>query len=385
MLQFFTLQLKKKAVILGLYRSQKDTKMTQFFGHNFEEERWRKAALKNAFSLLGKQRFEHSAAFFLLGGCLKDAIEVCLEKLNDIQLALVIARLFESEFDKSTTYKSILRKKVLGIGSPASELNSSNINAHHDPFLRSMAHWILEDYSAALETLIKQPVTEEEDQGMMSACNPVVFNFYNYLRTHPLLLRRHLGSSDTFSTHMALTGKCGLAGTINLSERRLFFTTASAHLKAGCPMLALEVLSKMPKVNKKAKPFCRGSSFLTSKESSPLKSETREDKSSAVDWSQSLMNGFESSSEGSSERHSNSPFSFDWSQPSMVFQDDSLELKWDSDNDEENEDPPISMKEIRPLQRNTVKELDEFSSYTDSLSTLDENDILNPSESLNML
>lgn len=112
MLQFFTLQLKKKAVILGLYRSQKDTKMTQFFGHNFEEERWRKAALKNAFSLLGKQRFEHSAAFFLLGGCLKDAIEVCLEKLNDIQLALVIARLFESEFDKSTTYKSILRKKV---------------------------------------------------------------------------------------------------------------------------------------------------------------------------------------------------------------------------------------------------------------------------------
>lgn len=382
MLQFFTLQLKKKAVILGLYRSQKDTKMTQFFGHNFEEERWRKAALKNAFSLLGKQRFEHSAAFFLLGGCLKDAIEVCLEKLNDIQLALVIARLFESEFDKSTTYKAILRKKVLGIGSPASELNSSNINAHHDPFLRSMAHWILEDYSAALETLIKQPVTEEEDQGMMSACNPVVFNFYNYLRTHPLLLRRHLGSSDTFSTHMALTGKCGLAGTINLSERRLFFTTASAHLKAGCPMLALEVLSKMPKVNKKAKPFCRGSSFLTSKESSPLKSETREDKSSAVDWSQSLINGFESSSEGSSERHSNSPFSFDWSQPSMVFQDDSLELKWDSDNDEENEDPPISMKEIRPLQRNTVKELDEFSSYTDSLSTLDENDILNPSEDI---
>lgn len=50
--------------------------MTQFFGHNFEDERWRKAALKNAFSLLGKQRFEHSAAFFLLAGCLRDAIEV---------------------------------------------------------------------------------------------------------------------------------------------------------------------------------------------------------------------------------------------------------------------------------------------------------------------
>ncbi|XP_045855051.1 dmX-like protein 1 isoform X3 [Meles meles] len=382
----FYLAMRKKAVIWGLYRSQKDTKMTQFFGHNFEDERWRRAALKNAFSLLGKQRFEHSAAFFLLAGCLRDAVEVCLEKLNDIQLALVIARLYESEFDTSATYKSILRKKVLGIDSPGSELNSLNINMHYDPFLRSMAYWILEDYSGALETLIKQPVREDDDQDMMSACNPAVFNFYNYLRTHPLLLRRHFGSSDVLSTHMSLTGKSGLAGTINLSERRLFFTTASAHLKAGCPMLALEVLSKMPKVIKKTKPFCRTSSFLdTSKDcspSSPLKLDAREDKSSAIDWSQSLMNGFGSSSEGSSEKQSNSTLSFDWSQPSVVFQDDSLELKWDSDNDED-EDLPISMKELKPLQRKMGKKIDETSSnYIESLSTLDENDILSPSEDI---
>ncbi|XP_023368466.1 dmX-like protein 1 [Otolemur garnettii] len=383
----FYLAMKKKAVIWGLYRSQKDTKMTQFFGHNFEDERWRKAALKNAFSLLGKQRFEHSAAFFLLAGCLRDAIEVCLEKLNDIQLALVIARLYESEFDTSATYKSILRKKVLGIDSSVSEPSSLNINTHYDPFLRSMAYWILEDYSGALETLIKQPVREDDDQATTSSCNPAVFNFYNYLRTHPLLLRRHFGSSDVFSTHMSLTGKSGLAGTINLSERKLFFTTASAHLKAGCPMLALEVLSKMPKVIKKTKPFCRTSSFLdTSKDcspSSPLKLDAGDDKSSAVDWSQSLMNGFGSSSEGSSEKQSNSTLSFDWSQPSIVFQDDSLELKWDSDNDEENEDGPLAMKELKPLQRTTDKKLEEISSnYTDSFSTLDENDILNPSEDI---
>ncbi|XP_036759131.2 dmX-like protein 1 isoform X7 [Manis pentadactyla] len=381
----FYLAMKKKAVIWGLYRSQKDTKMTQFFGHNFEDDRWRKAALKNAFSLLGKQRFEHSAAFFLLAGCLRDAIEVCLEKLNDIQLALVIARLYESEFDTSATYKSILCKKILGIDSPVSEFNSLHINMHYDPFLRSMAYWILEDYSSALETLIKQPVREDDDEVMMSVCNPAVFNFYNYLRTHPLLLRRHFGSSDAFSTHMSVTGKSGLAGTISLSERRLFFTTASAHLKAGCPMLALEVLSKMPKVIKKTKPFCRTSSFLdTSKvcsPSSPLKLDAREDKSSAIDWSQSLMNGFGSSSEGSSEKQSNSTLSFDWSQPSVVFQDDSLELKWDSDSDEENEDLPISMKELKSSQRKKGKKIDETSSnYTESFSTLDEKDILSPSE-----
>ncbi|XP_066130244.1 LOW QUALITY PROTEIN: dmX-like protein 1 [Saccopteryx bilineata] len=382
----FYLAMKKKAVIWGLYRSQKDTKMTQFFGHNFEEERWRKAALKNAFSLLGKQRFEHSAAFFLLAGCLRDAVEVCLEKLNDIQLALVIARLYESEFDKSATYKTILRKKILGIVSPVSELDTLNISMHYDPFLRSMAYWILEDYSSALETLIKQPIREDDDQVMMSACNPAVFNFYNYLRTHPLLLRRHFGSSDAFSTHVSLTGKSGLAGTINLSERRLFFTTACAHLKAGCPMLALEVLSKIPKVIKKTKPFCRTSSFLnTSKDcspTSPFKLDAREDKSS-IDWSQSLINGFGSSSEGSSEKQSNSTLSFDWSQPSVVFQDDSLELKWDSDNDDENEDLPSSTKELKPLKKKIGKKIDETSSnYTESLSTLDENDILSPSEDI---
>ena len=50
--------------------------MVEFFKNNFSEDRWRKAALKNAYSLLGRQRFHHAAAFFLLAGALKDAIEV---------------------------------------------------------------------------------------------------------------------------------------------------------------------------------------------------------------------------------------------------------------------------------------------------------------------
>ena len=42
----------------------------------FSNCRWRQAALKNAFVLLAKQRFLHAAAFFLLAGSLKDAVEV---------------------------------------------------------------------------------------------------------------------------------------------------------------------------------------------------------------------------------------------------------------------------------------------------------------------
>lgn len=59
-------------------RSVDNKRLMDFFKNDFTEDRWRKAALKNAYDLLGKQRFEHAAAFFLLAGSLHDAIEVTL-------------------------------------------------------------------------------------------------------------------------------------------------------------------------------------------------------------------------------------------------------------------------------------------------------------------
>ena len=50
----FYLAMKKKSLCWGLYRSIKDEKMATFFKNNFSEDRWRKAALKNAFALLGR-------------------------------------------------------------------------------------------------------------------------------------------------------------------------------------------------------------------------------------------------------------------------------------------------------------------------------------------
>ncbi|OCU02216.1 dmX-like protein 1 isoform X4 [Xenopus laevis] len=374
----YYLAMKKKAVIWGLYRSQKEAKMTQFFGNNFNEERWRKAALKNAFSLLGKQRFEHSAAFFLLAGSLKDAVEVCLEKLHDIQLALVISRLYETEFEKTSTYKSVLKRRVLGMEPHSKEPIVSNV--HPDPFIRSMAYWILEDYSQALETLLKQLVRDEEDEAcsLSSSCDPSVFNFYNFLRTHPMLLRRHFGSSESSSTKMRITVENGLADKINLGERRLFFTTAHAHLKAGCPMLALEVLSKMPKVVKKSKPLLRTSSLAdASKVTTPL-SEIKEAGTSSIDWTNSLVNGSLSSFDMSSDKQGNSSLLFDWSQPSMDVEDEPLDLKWDSDT--EDEESGLSMKDVKSTQSTeSTKPGTTGTSYSESLS-IDENDILCPSD-----
>ncbi|XP_047448756.1 dmX-like protein 1 [Mugil cephalus] len=361
----FYLALKKKAVVWGLYRSQKNAKMTEFFRNNFSEDRWRKAALKNAFSLLGKQRFQHSAAFFLLAGSLKDAVEVCLEKMQDLQLALVISRLYESEFETASTYKKILQRHVLG--------QDKQIPAHQDPFLRSVAHWVLEDYSKALDTLLEQSTnssrsTESKaDAGssFVSTCNPEVFNFYIYLRTHPLLLRRHFGSSD--KAKVGLTAEGRRADSISLDERRLFFTAAYAHLHAGCPMLALEVLSKMPKVRKHSKLPSQGDTGITAE----LSVGSGTGRASDPDWSQPALNGYESDGNSLSNSQSDSVLSFDWSQPSLTLPDEPLELKWDSDKDDEDvdedEEETKNDKSGRTADSGSV-----FQDTQDAMSTLTE-------------
>lgn len=86
--------------------------MTDFFSNNFAEERWRKAALKNAYALLGKQRFEHAAAFFLLAGNLKDAVQICIHKIEDLQMAIIITRLYEGDGEG---LKQLLYTEILGL------------------------------------------------------------------------------------------------------------------------------------------------------------------------------------------------------------------------------------------------------------------------------
>uniref|UniRef100_A0A8B9CYX5 Dmx like 2 n=1 Tax=Anser brachyrhynchus TaxID=132585 RepID=A0A8B9CYX5_9AVES len=346
----FYLAMKKKAVVWGLFRSQHDEKMTAFFSHNFSEDRWRKAALKNAFALLGKQRFEQSAAFFLLAGSLKDAIEVCLEKMEDIQLAMVIARLYESEFETSATYTSILHEKILGCHKDGTGFSCTKL--HSDPFLRSIAYWIMKDYTRALDTLLEQtPKDDDENPVIVKSCNPVVFSFYNYLRTHPLLIRRYFSSPEGTLATLGLKTEKSFVDKINLIERKLFFTTANAHFKVGCPVLALEVLSKIPKIRKK-------STITTEKDvsSPPVQAGVQDSKalgggagSGDIDWSKPISTSF--ALEGTVE----SSAQFDWSQPAVKFDDEPLTLDWGEDkseSDDEDKDVGIMMKNSKSSSEN---------------------------------
>ncbi|KAG8219687.1 RAVE protein 1 C terminal-domain-containing protein [Butyriboletus roseoflavus] len=95
----FYFALGKVKLVHGLWRQaawhKEQTIMLKFLANDFTQSRWKTAALKNAYTLMGKQRFEYAAAFFLLGGSLKDAVNVCLKQLSDFQLAVALARVFE--------------------------------------------------------------------------------------------------------------------------------------------------------------------------------------------------------------------------------------------------------------------------------------------------
>lgn len=75
---------------------------------------------------------------------------------------------------------------------------------HPDPFLRSMAYWILKEHSTSLSTLLLTGVghlhSAHDDESDTrtdghSTTDPNVFNFYVYLRTHPLLIKQHIAAS----------------------------------------------------------------------------------------------------------------------------------------------------------------------------------------------
>lgn len=300
----FYLAMRKKGVLCGLFKTVKDTKMADFFKNDFGEAKWQTAALKNAFVLLGKQRFEHAVSFFLLAGRLKDAIEVCLRNLADLQLALVIVRLYETDFESlSQIIKSLLSVEILGHKIESNSVPSSHLpntassnslgkisqfadpkHVSPDPFLRSMSYWYTKDYKQALNTLFEVDINSSKKSAMSIISH--VFNFYSFLKHHPLVLKQQqleLSNGDGDNS-----GETPVADRVNPVERRLHFVSAYYHLINGCPLLALDVLSKLPKyIYSGSKPAEKEPPPSQIKVSAPMKIEKAQD----FDWSTPMDSG----------------------------------------------------------------------------------------------
>jgi hypothetical protein len=84
---------------------------------------------------------EYAAAFFLLADCLRDAVNVILNQLKDIQLAVAVARVYEGE--KGPVLRELLEEKILPLA--AQEGNR---------WLASWAFWMLHRRDMAVRALI---------------------------------------------------------------------------------------------------------------------------------------------------------------------------------------------------------------------------------------
>ena len=199
--------LKKEKVLAGLFKSVKNAKMADFFGHNFLEARWRQAALKNGYALLGHRRYYDAIAFFLIGGSLKDAIDIAQNRLQDCQLALLIAILYSGQ--------EMRMDLILEIATNQS-----------DPFVYSIYHWTKGDYSKAANVFLED--TKVDDS--------IIFNFYRFVSRHPLYLK-------ALSLNPGIGGQSGI-GTAGLlrDENELYLSAATEYIIKGSPLAALFVL-----------------------------------------------------------------------------------------------------------------------------------------------
>ena len=170
---------------------------------------------------------------------------------------MVVLRLYEGDLGDNAppAYKKLLLEKVLGGSLSRSRdcydegHDSDELTRSPDPFLRSMAHWIFLDYAGSLSTLLEsasggslcddyRALLERQDFGgapsnyrsrpletrglgymgsnlgksidgsgsgtdesaVGSAAMSSVFNFYVYLRTHPLILRQQAAAGRETKT-----------------------------------------------------------------------------------------------------------------------------------------------------------------------------------------
>ncbi|KAG0233631.1 regulator of (H+)-ATPase in vacuolar membrane [Actinomortierella wolfii] len=201
--------LRKRKLLHGLWRTShghvEQGKMTQFLANDFEVDRWKTAALKNAFALLGKQRFEYAAAFFLLGDKLQDAVNVCIKQLNDVQLAIAICRVYEPG----------------EMGPVLTNLLNDQIKTASDPWLRNILLTMLGRSSQSIkETLIPSEAEKKVTGHTTMHRDPTLLLLYRYLLNK-------------------IPGSLKLEGD---EEYSAVVRAAEAYEHFGCPLLSLVIL-----------------------------------------------------------------------------------------------------------------------------------------------
>lgn len=164
-LWYFALQ--RKSTVLGLWRMSgahpEHNLTTRILANDFEAPKWRTAANKNAFALIGRRRYAYSAAWFLLAGSVKDAVSVCVRNVQDVDLALAVARICEGQ--RGPILEDLLKTNILQLAQEKG-----------DRFLAFRCQELLGDAQQALDVL----TTPLSSAG--SSDTPALFALYHSVR-----------------------------------------------------------------------------------------------------------------------------------------------------------------------------------------------------------
>ncbi|KAI4369823.1 hypothetical protein MLD38_018227 [Melastoma candidum] len=212
--------LNRVQVLAGLFKLSKDEKdkpLVGFLSRNFQEEKNRAAALKNAYVLLGRHQLELAVGFFLLGGDTSSAVTVCAKNLGDEQLALVICRLVEG--GDGPLENNLITKFML-----------PNAIEKGNYWLASLLEWKLGNYAKSfLNMLSSRNNTIEADHALSDNRTPFLDPS---IGLYCLLMAAQNNMKNAVGEHIAAI--FGRLATLN---------TVMALKKMGLPLEALEYLS----------------------------------------------------------------------------------------------------------------------------------------------
>lgn len=91
----FYVLLGKTKLLASLFKMANESRISELLSNDFANPRWKNAAIKNAYVLKAKRRYELSTAFFLLGGKVQEAMAVAEHADQTLVLSFLIARLSE--------------------------------------------------------------------------------------------------------------------------------------------------------------------------------------------------------------------------------------------------------------------------------------------------
>ncbi|KAK6455786.1 regulator of V-ATPase [Scheffersomyces xylosifermentans] len=152
-ISLFYLALRKKQILVGLWRTvthPEQQKMLKFLNNDFTDSRWKSAALKNAFVLLGKHRYIDASYFFLLGGAIKDCCSTLAGKVGDVQLAIAISKIYEGSESVPQENQSLI-PLIESYVLPDSVSNG-------DRWTTSWIFWQLDMKELSIQALINSPI-----------------------------------------------------------------------------------------------------------------------------------------------------------------------------------------------------------------------------------